>query len=141
MAYSDCPPRWALLPAAAVPLGLDQAGISRQWSHHKEGILTIHKTQLVIDKTQDHIHNRAKLWRETSGSSGGKKLGSCICPSMTVVCGPCPYHGPGERDLLIPIFKVRNKFREVLRSVTAGVQSHGCSDWTSYLVTQLSQPT
>lgn len=83
-AYSDCPLPRVLLPAAAVPLGLNQAGISRHWSHHKEGKLTIHKTQLVIDKTQDHIHNGAKLWRETSGGSGGMKLGRNICPSMVV---------------------------------------------------------
>lgn len=78
-AYSDCPPPWTLLPAAAVPLGLDQADINRYWSHHKEGILTIHKTQLVIDKTQDHIHNRAKLWRE--GAQEVRSWGGTFAPA------------------------------------------------------------
>ena len=40
-------------------------------NHGKEGTLTVHETQLVIDKTQNHIHNGAELWKKTPENSTG----------------------------------------------------------------------
>ena len=60
------PPHWAFLPDIAVSPGPSEgwprSGASRCWLNEaKQEGLTVHETQLVVDKTQHHVHDGAEL--------------------------------------------------------------------------------
>lgn len=61
---SPPPPPWVLLPGIAVPRP-SVVGTSNCWPNKtKQEELTVHKTQLVVDKTQHYVHDGAELYWE-----------------------------------------------------------------------------
>lgn len=98
------------MPPGAFP-GWAQIRAGRCWLNEaKQEGLTVHETQLVVDKTQHHIHDGAELWGERwhevlepelgAGARGAGIAMTIAAFTACVLCAwHCPPHSPAGKAL------------------------------------------